>query len=134
MDGYNRGSHSKHSLKVHLIFVTKYRKCLFIFQDMSDDIKQYLYYISNEKGYRIIEMETDTDHIHILLEYSPKTSISNIAKQLKQYTTHKIWKRYYERLSKVYWKKQVFWSDGYLACSIGEASQKTIEKYIQNQG
>lgn len=134
MDDYNRGGHSKYSMKVHLIFVTKYRKRLFVLQAMSDDIKQYMYDISNEKGYKIIEMGTDTDHIHILLEYSPKTSVSNIAKQLKQYTTYKIWKRYYERLSKVYCKKQVFWSDGYFACSIGQVSKDIIEKYIQNQG
>lgn len=80
MDGYSRGSHSKYSLKVHLIFVTKYRKRLFVLQDMSDDTKQYLYDISNEKGYKILEMKTDKDHIHILLEYNPKTSVSDIVK------------------------------------------------------
>ena len=79
-------------------------------------------------------METDTNHIYLLLKYSPKTSVSDIIKQLKLYTTYKIWKRYYEELSKIYWKKQVLWLDGYFACSIGKASQDTIEKYIQNQG
>jgi putative transposase len=32
------------------------------------------------------------------------------------------------------WKRQILWSDGYFACSIGQVSQKTIEHYIQNQG
>ena len=37
-------------------------------------------------------------------------------------------------LSKQYWKKKIFWSDGYFACSIGEVSSATIQKYIENQG
>ncbi|EJI3144877.1 transposase, partial [Campylobacter coli] len=27
-----------------------------------------------------------------------------------------------------------FWSDGYFACSVGEATPETIKKYIENQG
>lgn len=37
-------------------------------------------------------------------------------------------------LSKQYWKKRIFWSDGYFACSIGEVSSATIQKYIESQG
>ena len=71
MDDYSRGGHSKYSLKVHLIFVTKYRKKLFISSDVSDRVKQLLYEVSEKYVYRIIQMETDKDHVHILLEYSP---------------------------------------------------------------
>ena len=37
-------------------------------------------------------------------------------------------------LSKQYWKKKIFWSDGYFACSIGEVSSATIQKCIESQG
>lgn len=67
-------------------------------------------------------METDKDHIHILLEYKPTMAVSIIVKQLKQYTTFHIWERYRNILSKYYWKKQILWSDGYFACSIGQVS------------
>ena len=69
MDGYNRGGHSKYSMKVHLIFVTKYRKKIFMSDRRADDVKQFLYDASRKYGYRIIQMETDKDHVHILLEY-----------------------------------------------------------------
>jgi putative transposase len=36
--------------------------------------------------------------------------------------------------SKKYWKKKIFWSDGYFACSIGEVSSATIQRYIETQG
>lgn len=134
MDGYSHGGHSKYSIKVHIIFVTKYRKKLFALGKYGDDVKQFLYDAAKKYGYTIIQMETDKDHVHILLEYSPKVSVSNIVKQLKQYSTYKMWMYHREFLSKHYWKRQILWSDGYFACSIGQVSQEIIERYIQNQG
>ncbi len=134
MDDYRRASHTKYSLKVHLIFVTKYRKKLFKDKNLRMDIKQYLYEVCQNEGYTILKMETDKDHVHILLEYGTKESVSEIAKSLKQYSTHKMWQRYADILSKHYWKHRILWSDGYFACSIGQVSQTIIEEYIKNQG
>ena len=41
MDDYNRGGHSKYSMNVHLIFVTKYRKQIFKSDKRADDVKQF---------------------------------------------------------------------------------------------
>ena len=131
---YCFGGCSKYSLKVHLIFVTKYRKSLFCNKIMNDVLKQLFFEITSHYNYNIIQMETDKDHIHILLDYNPNTSVSKIVKQLKQYTTYHIWGKYEKQLSKIYWKKRVLWSDGYFACSIGQVSQDVIEKYILTQG
>ena len=134
MDNYRRTSHAKYSLKIHLIFVTKYRKKLFKDKNLNRDVKQFLYDICNEKGFRILQMETDKDHIHILLEYKSKYSVSEIAKILKQYSTDKMWKAHELTLAKHYWKRRILWPEGYFACSIGQVSQSTIEEYIKNQG
>lgn len=134
MDGYNRTSHNKHSLKIHLILVTKYRKRLFAVTPIADDIKQLMYDAANRYGYSILKMETDKDHIHMLIEYSPKVSIADIVSRLKQYSTYHIWNRHHNYMSKRYWKHRVLWSDGYFVSSIGQVSQATIEAYIQNQG
>ena len=37
-------------------------------------------------------------------------------------------------LKREFWKENTFWSDGYFVCSIGEANNDTIRKYIENQG
>lgn len=129
MDDYNRGGHSKYSMKVHLIFVTKYRKKIFKFDKRADDVKQFLYDAAKKYGYEIIQMETDKDHVHILLEYSPKISVSDIVRQLKQYSTYQMWNYHKEYLSNQYWKNKILWSDGYFACSIGQVSQEIIKKY-----
>ena len=63
-----------------------------------------------------------------------KQKIFYIVKIVKQETTYYLWHKYGSLLSKQYWKKKIFWSDGYFACSIGEVSSATIQKYIESQG
>ena len=63
-----------------------------------------------------------------------KQKICDIVKIVKQETTYYLWHKYGSLLSKQYWKKKIFWSDGYFACSIGEVSSSTIQKYIESQG
>jgi putative transposase len=76
-------------------------------------------------------MEVDKEHIHLLIQYGPKMSILEIVRLLKQMTTFHIWKQHEKYLSNHFWKERTFWSDGYFACSIGNASKEMIQKYIQ---
>ena len=130
---YNRHNRRKYSLKVHIVLVTKYRKQL-LQGSIADDVKQKILDIANTRGYEIIAMETDKDHIHFLLSYDATDRVYDIVKIVKQETTYYLWQKYNSVLSKQYWKKKIFWSDGYFACSIGEVSSATIQKYIESQG
>ena len=118
---------------VHLIFVTKYRKKLFYGQ-FKDDIKQYIYDTCKQYHWYVKRIETDKDHIHILLQYNPTDSITEIVSVIKQNSTYLAWKAHISLLKNEYWKKKILWSDGYFAASIGCVSQTTIEHYIENQG
>ena len=129
---YYRHNRRKYSLKVHIVLVTKYRKLLQ--GSIADDVKQKILDITNTRGYEIIAMETDKDHIHFLLSYDATDRVCDIVKIVKQETTYYLWQKYNSVLSKQYWKKKIFWSDGYFACSIGEVSSATIQKYIESQG
>jgi putative transposase len=132
-DKYQHRRHNKNLLMVHLIFVTKYRKKLFS-GSFTEDIKQYLYETCVRHHWYIKRMETDKDHIHILLQYNPTDSVTAIVSILKQYSTYCAWKHHPNLLKHHYWKKRTLWSDGYFAASIGQVSQQTIEHYIENQG
>ena len=131
---YTSKNHSKYLLMVHLIFVTKYRKQLLV--KYGDEIKTILDDISKEKKFKIVTMEVDKDHIHLLISYNPILSVVEIVRHLKQISTYRIWRQNdnHLHLFKQFWKKKTFWSDGYFACSIGNVSKETIEKYIQHQG
>ena len=130
---YNRHNRRKYSLKVHIVLVTKYRKQL-LQGSIADDVKQKILDIANTRGYEIIAMEADKDHMHFLISYDTTDRVCDIVKIVKQETTYYLWQKYGSFLSKQYWKKRIFWSDGYFACSIGEVSSTTIQKYIENQG
>lgn len=132
-DGYLHRRHNKTLLMAHVILVTKYRKKLF-FEPFRSDVKQYLYETCVRYHWRVRRMETDKDHVHILLQYPPTDSITKIVSALKQHSTYLAWKSYGRMLKKEYWKEKTLWSDGYFAASVGQVSQKTIEQYIQNQG
>ena len=130
---YNRHNRRKYSLKVHIVLVTKYRKKL-LKGSITDDVKQKIFDIANTRGYEIIAMEADKDHLHFSISYDTTDRVCDIVKIVKQETTYYLWQKYGSFLSKQYWKKKIFWSDGYFACSIGEVSSTTIQKYIENQG
>ncbi|MDY3230991.1 MAG: transposase [Clostridiaceae bacterium] len=79
-------------------------------------------------------METDKDHLDFLLSYDTTDRVRNIVKPVKQETAHHLWKKYPDFLPEQYWKKNIFWSYGYFACSIWEESSAAIEGYIVSQG
>lgn len=129
---YKSKNHSKFILTYHIIFVCKYRKKLLI--KYGEDIKQILFNISRNYDFEIKEMETDKDHIHLMIESVPKISPLQIVRVLKQQSTIVIWEMYRKELRKYYWKENTFWTDGYFISTIGELSSKTLKHYIQNQG
>jgi len=130
---YHHSSHSKYLIKLHIVFAVKYRKKLLV-DSLDEDMKQLLFEISQEKGFTIDTMQSDIDHIHILVDIPPTLSAFQIVHQLKQLSTFRIWKKYAMELKKHFWKERTFWSDGYFVCSTGDASTETIRKYIEEQG
>jgi len=112
---------------------TKYRHDI-LTGDIEKDIKQILNDIAKTEEYEIEIMETDLNHIHLLIEAKPTFSPFCIVHKIKIITTNRIWKKHAEVLKKYYWKENTFWSDGYFVCSIGEANSETIKRYIEEQG
>ena len=132
-DIYQHRRHNKKLLMAHIILVTKYRKKLF-FGSFRNDVKQYIYDTCVNHHWYVKRMETDKDHIHILLQYDPTDCITDIIRTLKQHSTYYAWKYHGDMLKQHYWKNRILWLDGYFAASIGQVSQTTIEHYIENHG
>ncbi len=95
----------------HVIFVCKYRKQ--ILNPISEELKQIIYNISKESDFKILEMETDKDHIHFLIKSEPKVSVLAIVRRLKQESTITLWKTQKEYLRKYYWNENTLLNDGY---------------------
>ena len=91
-------------------------------------------HISEMSDFDIEVMETDKDHLHMMVRSEPKLSPLQIVRRLKQMSTSAVWKKYRDFLRHNFYKEQTFWTDGYFVSSIGNVSQETIKKYIENQG
>ena len=132
-NNYISTNHSKHYLKVHIILVCKYRKKLLVNQ-LKVDMYNNFNSIIDSSDFTVEVFQSDQDHIHFLIRYIPRLSISQIVRRLKQESTRLIWRQHSIPLSKEFWRKCTFWSSGYFVCSIGESSPDTIKQYILSQG
>lgn len=133
LNGFQSTSSCRYLLQIHLIFVVKYRKKL-LDGNLNNDMLQKLFDISKKYDFEIKTMNSDADHLHMLVSMKPSISVSQIVRVLKQESTVYIWKKYKQYLKTYFWKEHTFWSDGYFVASIGNANEKTIQKYIEEQG
>lgn len=87
---YNTSGRRKYYLKVHIVFVSKYRYK--IFDNRVDSfLKRIIVNLSiRYKKFSIDVMETDKDHIHMLISYTPEITITSLVRLIKQGTTKKL--------------------------------------------
>ena len=130
---YISKNHSKFLIKYHIILVYKYRKQLLV-GAVEYDRKKIMRHISEMSDFDIEVMETDKDHLHMMVRSEPKLSPLQIVRRLKQMSISAVWKKYRDFLRHNFYKEHTFWTDGYFVSSIGNVSQETIKKYIENQG
>ena len=130
---YISKNHSKFLIKYHIILVCKYRKQLLV-GAFEYDMKKIMRHISEMSDFDIEVMETDKNHLHMMVRSEPKLSPLQIVRRLKQMSTSAVWKKYRDFLRHNFYKEHTFWTDGYFVSSIGNVSQETIKKYIENQG
>ncbi|WP_262713882.1 IS200/IS605 family transposase [Sphingobacterium cavernae] len=98
-------------------------------------MRSFLLNITSNSDFQIEVFEYDLEHIHFLIRYIPRVSITSIVRKLKQESAYYISRSPHRSfLFKHFCKEHTFWSDGYFVCSIGEASPDTIREYILNQG
>lgn len=124
------GRHCVFKLHVHLVFVTKYRKKVFT-NEILKDLEVIFKDVCQNFETELVEMNGETEHIHLLLNYPPKVSISKLVNSLKGVSSRLIRKQYSE-LKKSYWKGGL-WSPSYFASSCGGAPLSIIKQYIEQQ-
>jgi putative transposase len=97
--------------------------------ELKKRLKDLVLEISNELKSEVIELETDVDHIHILVEVYPQFGISNYVRKLKGRTS-RILRDEFPHLRK---RLPTLWTSSYFVSTVGGAPLEVIKKYIQNQ-
>ena len=125
----NSLAHTSWNCKYHIVFAPKYRRQV-IYGKLKQDIGKTLRDLCERKGINIIEAECCPDHIHMLLEISPKYSVSQIMGYLKGKSSLIIFDRH-ANLKYKYGNRH-FWCRGYYVDTAGKNAKK-IQEYIRNQ-
>ena len=116
----------------HFVCPAKYRKVIFN-KEVDDTLKEICLEISKRYEISFLEIGTDRDHVHFLIQSIPKYSVTEIIRMIKSITAKKIFEKHPE-VKKQLWGGE-FWSDGFFVNTVSKfGSEDTISKYVRNQG
>lgn len=126
----NSGRGYVYAIQYHIVWCTKYRHKI-----LKDEIEEYfkklLYEIADSNGFEIEVMETDEDHIHLLINCKPQHYIPSIIKALKGNSARAMFKKF-PKLKNKLWGGHL-WNSSYFVATVSDNTREQIKNYIKNQ-
>ncbi|UOS61361.1 IS200/IS605 family transposase [Helicobacter pylori] len=116
---------------MHLVFVTKYRRKAFN-KEVIDFLGSVFAKVCKDFESELVEFDGESDHVHLLINYPPKVSVSKLVNSLKGVSSRLIRKHHFKSVEASLWGKHL-WSPSYFAGSCGGAPLELIKQYIQEQ-
>jgi putative transposase len=126
--GLRHERHSISSLKAHLVCVTKYRRKI-LTEESLQQIEKTFKDVATKMNFEVLEFNGEEDHIHCLIEYPPKLSVSQMVNSLKGVSSRMYGKSGFPKPH----SKDALWSPAYFVSSVGGAPLEVLKRYIQNQ-
>ena len=131
MSEYIHKSHNVFVLLYHFV-CPKYRRIVFSI-NVEQSLKEICLEISKRYDIAFIEIGTDQDHVHFLIQSVPMESPTKIIRTVKSITAKEIFKRHPEVKQKL-WGGE-FWSKGFYVNTVGKhGDENTIQNYVKSQG
>jgi putative transposase len=124
---YRKERHSVTDLKVYLICVTKFRRGVFDAAGLTL-IEESFRAVAAKMDFQILEFNGEENHVHCLLEYPPKLSLSQMANALKGVSSRRYGQAGYRKPH-----PEALWSPSYFAVSVGGAPIEVLKQYIKDQ-
>ena len=132
MSEYIHKSHNVSVLLYHLVFPAKYRRVVFD-EDVDKNLREVCLEIEKRYQLKFLEIGTDKDHIHFLVQSVPMYSVTKIVTMIKSITAREIF-RSCPQVKKKLWGGEL-WTDGYFASTVGKhGDENMISQYVKNQG
>lgn len=125
---YGRGY--VYSIQYHLVWYVKYRHKVLV-DNIEGRLKELLHQIAEDNGFTIVEMESDLDHIHLLVDCTPQHSIPTMMKALKGVSARLLFKEFPE-LKRKLWGGHL-WNPSYFVATVSEQTEAQIRAFIQKQ-
>ena len=130
MRKYRLGAHTKTDLKVHVVWLPKYRKPV-LTGEVAVRVRDLIRQIAAEHEIEIISGKVARDHVHVFLTYRPNQDVSQIMQWLKGISSRVLLQEF-PHLRKRFWGRH-FWARGYLAVSSGNITDEMVIEYIEEQ-
>ena len=132
MSEYIHRSHNVTVLIYHLVFPAKYRRAVFD-KNVDTVLKDICLDIQNRYQVKFLEIGTDKDHIHFLIQSVPPYSVTKIVTMIKSITAREVFKRC-PHVKKQLWGGEL-WTDGYYVATVGKhGNEDVIGNYVKSQG
>lgn len=128
---YKTLNHCKYLCQYHIIWCPKFRFSV-IKDNIETVLKEILQDIAKRYDYEIFEMEAMPDHIHIFIGTKPTVAPTDVVRTMKSISAIELFKRF-PKLKQFYGRCGSLWSKGYFVSTIGNVSEASIRKYIQEQ-
>ena len=119
------------ALHVHLVFVTKYRRGV-LDDEMLTCCEDAMRKVCGDFEADLREFNGEADHVHLLVLYPPKVSVSALVNSLKGVSARRLRSEYTGRVNRARMNGH-FWSPSYFAASCGGAPLSIIRQYIEQQ-
>lgn len=127
-----RKSHNVSKLMYHFVLPAKYRRVV-IDEKVDQVLKETCVEISKRYPIYFLEIGTDKDHVHFLVQSVPKYSPTQIVRVIKSITAREVFAQCPD-VKKKLWGGE-FWSDGfYVATVSAHGNEEVVAKYVKNQG
>ncbi|MBM7071245.1 IS200/IS605 family transposase [Shewanella sp. 202IG2-18] len=132
MSEFIHKSHNVTILLYHLVFPAKYRRA--VFDDTVDkEIKNICLDIESRYQIKFLEIGTDKDQVHFLVQSVPTYSVTKLVTMIKSLTAREVFSRC-PSVKKQLWGGELC-TDGYLASTVGKhGDEQMIANYVKNQG
>ena len=132
MSEYIHKSHNVSVLLYHLVFPAKYRRAVFDPQ-VDQVLKEIRLEIADRYQVKFLEIGTDKDHVHFLVQSVPTYSVTKLVTLVKSLTARQIFRRC-PQVKKQLWGGEL-WTDGYFASTVGKhGDENMIGNYVKSQG
>ena len=132
MSEYIHKSHNVTVLMYHLVFPAKYRRSV-IDEAVDKELKDVCLEIEQRYDVKFLEIGTDKDHVHFLVQSVLMYSVKKIVQMIKSLTAREVFRRC-PHVKKKLWGGE-FWSDGYFASTVGKhGNEAMIGNYVKGQG
>lgn len=130
MSRFQKLSHVLWHCQYHIVWVPKYRYKV-LTGKIEKEVRKTIVVQSERLGCKIVELNLQNDHVHLLIKVPPKIAISKLMGVLKGKSAIRVFTKFPELKKKPYWGNH-FWAEGYCVDTVGLDSEM-IKKYVKYQ-